>query len=165
MTIRKLTLSLGILVVVLIGLPEYLLACECNAKDVNADVSSAFQNAEIVMLATLKSVPDLEAGVEFDQQTASVFVEESYKGNLKAGSLFILGQGRSCDKYFTKAEIGKSFILFIGKPVKRPLSSSHTRGIKGEGELRYYVSKCGRSSLAEKAQHDIEFLDKISKNL
>jgi hypothetical protein len=108
MTLRKLTLSFGILVVVLFGLPEYLLACECNAKDVNADVPSAFQNAEIVMLATLKSIPDLGPGVEFDQRTASLFVERSYKGNLKVGSLFILGQGGSCDKYFTKAEIGKS---------------------------------------------------------
>ncbi len=144
---------------VLFAPKENVFACECMAADVKADVSTAFQKAEIVMMATLESIPDLGPGVEFDQRIVSVLIEKVYKGGLRTGLLFNLGQGRSCDRNFSKTEIGKSFILYIDKAVVRPQETPENPTIFSEGETRYFVSKCGRSALVENAQTDPLFLE------
>ena len=133
-------------------------ACECLASEANASVAEASEKSENVITVTIVEILEEESG----NQLAKVRVEKVYKGKLKTGDILPFGQGggTDCLWYFSKDKIGKTFLFYVNKPTKARPYKMTAEIDKSDAEPRYYVSTCGRSTVIEKAEGDISFLEK-----
>ena len=155
----RITLSLFLLTFFTFAGSENILACECTASEFRATTSDAYERAETVMTATVVSEPD--PNVWFDQQWVKVRVEKVYKGSVKVEDLLTFGQGvkTDCIWHFTKENMGKPYLFYLGKPTGARPYKTNEETEKSSAEPKYYVSTCGRSRGIGDAAGDISDLD------
>ena len=160
----KTTLAVVVLALFMLVPVPAIFACECSYKDMKATVSEAFEKAETVITVTVVSVSEPEYFL--DRQSIKMRVEKVYKGKVKAGEILAFWQGQKTDClwYFSKENVGKSYLFYLDKLTKGRPYRTNEETEKSDAEAKYYVSTCGTSAAIEKAATDITFLDNILKH-
>ena len=133
---------------------EIAFACNCGYKPT---VLEAYEKWDVVMIGRVRSIsPDdypakvrhLLGGV----RAATVVVEKTYKGNVRAGDEILIeqGNGSDCGWRFTAESVGERFLFYIPAP-------------KLEPHLVESVSFCERSAHLDEVKEDLLYLDNIDK--
>lgn len=128
--------------------PQNARACSCTGI---SSVLDAFEGAEHVVIARVKTVKETEGDSLIKYEFAVMTVEKHYKGGMKPGEEITFRQtGTSCDSILTKKHIGAAFLLYLGKPQGNP--------------PWYTFGGCERSSgvNAKSAAEDFLYLDNIA---
>lgn len=125
-------------------------ACSCAPS---GTVLDAYERANVVIIATVKSVDKPEGDVKYVDgvRSTTVTVERVFKGNLKIGDemIFAQGGGADCIWTFKKEDIGAEILFYLNGQEKNPRV--------------WFAVTCGRSSSVKYAGDDLLYLENMEK--